>query len=46
MVFKLVEAAQKNWTVLNGKNQLPKIIEGVRFKNGLELKSKLKKHAA
>lgn len=46
MVFKLVEAAQKNWTVLNGKNQLPKIIEGVRFKNGLELKPKSKKRAA
>ena len=31
MVFKLVEAAQKNWNVLDGKNQLPKIIEGVRW---------------
>ncbi len=46
MVFKLIEAAQKNWTVLNGKNQLPKIIEGVRFKNGLEYKLKTKSHAA
>ncbi len=46
MVFKLVEAAQKNWKVLDGKNQLPKIIEGVRFKNGLELKPKSQKRAA
>ena len=46
MVFKLVGAAQKKWSILNGKNQLPKIIEGVRFKNGLELKSKAKKRAA
>ncbi len=36
------EAAQKKWPVLNGKNRLPKIIEGVSFKNGLELESRAK----
>ena len=31
MVFKLVEGAQKSWRRLDGHNQLPKIIEGVKF---------------
>jgi hypothetical protein len=31
MVFKLVEAAQKSWRRLDGHNQLPKIIQGVKF---------------
>jgi hypothetical protein len=35
MVFKLVEAAQKNWRRLDGQNQLPKLIEGVKFINGI-----------
>jgi transposase-like protein len=37
MVFKLVEAAQKNWRKLDGHNQLPKIIQGVKFTDGLEV---------
>ena len=36
MVFKLVEGAQKSWRRLDGHNQLPKIIEGVKFIDGLE----------
>ena len=36
MVFKLVEAAQKSWRRLDGHNQLPKIIQGVKFTDGLE----------
>jgi putative transposase len=35
MVFKLVEAAQKSWRRLDGQNQLPKLIEGVQFTNGI-----------
>ena len=31
MVFKLVDAAQKSWRRLDGHNQLPKLIQGVRF---------------
>jgi putative transposase len=31
MIFKLAEAAEKNWRRLDGHNQLPKIILGVRF---------------
>jgi putative transposase len=37
MVFKLVEAAQKSWRRLDGRNQLPKLIEGVKFTNGIEV---------
>jgi putative transposase len=37
MVFKLVIAASKTWRRLNGENQLPKIIGGVRFQDGIEV---------
>ena len=37
MVFKLVEAAQKSWRRLDGHNQLPKLILGVKFTDGLEV---------
>jgi putative transposase len=37
MVFKLVEAAQKSWRRLDGHNQLPKLIQGVMFTDGLEV---------
>ncbi len=37
MVFKIVEAAQKTWRRLDGHNQLPKVVSGVRFADGLEV---------
>jgi transposase-like protein len=37
MVFKLVEAAQRSWRRLDGHNQLPKLILGVKFNDGLEI---------
>ena len=37
MVFKLVMAAAKTWRRLKGENQLPKVVEGVRFRNGAEV---------
>ena len=40
MVFKLVEAAQKSWRRLDGNSQLPKLILGVRFADGLEVVAK------
>jgi hypothetical protein len=40
MVFKLVEAAQKSWRRLDGNNQLPKLILGVKFTDGLEVIAK------
>ena len=37
MVFSLVIAASKTWRRLKGTNHLPKIIAGVRFKDGIEV---------
>ena len=37
MVFKLVMAAAKTWRRLKGENQLPKVIQGATFKNGVEV---------
>ncbi len=36
MVFKLVQAAEKTWRRLDGHNQLPKLIQGVKFIDGIE----------
>ena len=36
MVFKLVDGAQKSWRRLDGHNQLPKLIQGVKFTDGIE----------
>jgi len=38
MVFKLVIAASKTWRRLKGTNQLPKVIAGVRFNDGIEVR--------
>jgi transposase-like protein len=37
MVFKLVMAAAMTWRRLKGENQLPKVIQGVTFRNGVEV---------
>jgi len=37
MVFKLVRAAAKTWRRLKGETQLPKVVQGVRFRNGVEV---------
>ena len=36
MIFKLAQAAEKSWRRLDGHNQLPKVIQGVRFIDGVE----------
>ncbi len=36
MIFKLAQAAEKSWRRLNGHNQLPKLIQGVKFVDGIE----------
>lgn len=46
MVFKLVNAAAKTWRRLNGENQLPKVVQGVKFKNGIEVTEMPAHHAA
>jgi len=40
MVFKPVEAAQKSWRRLDGHNQLPKLVLGVTFNDGIEVITK------
>jgi putative transposase len=42
MVFKLVMAAAKTWRRLQGQNQLPKVIKGVKFRHGIEVAPKTK----
>lgn len=37
MVFKLIEGVQKSWRRLDGPNQLPKLIRGVKFADGIEV---------
>ena len=37
MVFKLVTAAAKTWRRLKGENQLPKVVQGITFINGVEV---------
>ena len=37
MTFKLAEAAEKSWRRLDGHNQLPKVILGVHFADGVEV---------
>jgi transposase-like protein len=46
MVFKLVMAAAKTWRRLKGENQLPKVIAGVTFQNGVEIVNTREQNAA
>lgn len=46
MVFKLVTAAAKTWRRLKGENQLPKVVQGVTFTNGVEVTETSAKSAA
>jgi putative transposase len=46
MVFKLVMAAAKTWRRLKGENQLPKVIAGVTFRNGVEVINTPEQNAA
>lgn len=46
MVFTLIQAASKKWLRLKGRNQLPKVIEGIKFNNGLEVTNDAENRAA
>ena len=37
MVFTHIQAASKKWLRLKGRNQLPKLIEGIKFTDGAEM---------
>jgi len=45
MVFKLIMAAAKSWRRLQGQNQLPKVIKGVKFRDGIEVAPETKSAA-
>jgi putative transposase len=36
MVFKLTKTAEQNWRKLKGHGRLAQVIEGLRFKDGLQ----------
>jgi putative transposase len=46
MVFKLIKNAEKTWRKLDGKNQLPKVILGVKFSDGVEVLENCERIAA
>ena len=46
MVFKLVEGAQRSWRRLDGHAQLPKLILGVKFSDGLEVAARATRQTA
>ena len=37
MAFKRVEVARRSWRRLGGPNQLPKVVLGAKFRDGLEV---------
>ncbi len=46
MVFKLVMAAAKTWRRLKGENQLPKVVLGTTFRDGVEVLTDTPKQTA
>ena len=46
MVFTLIQAASKKWLRLKGRNQLPKVIEGIKFTDGVEVTDDAETRAA
>jgi transposase-like protein len=40
MVFKMIQTAQNSWRRLDGQNQLPKVITGIKFTDGIEASQK------
>lgn len=46
MVFKLVMAASKSWRRLKGENQLPKVIAGIKFTDGVAIDLATNQNAA
>jgi len=46
MIFKLAEAAEKSWRRLDGHTQLPKVILGVQFNDGIEVRPQAQAAAA
>jgi hypothetical protein len=45
-VFTRIQAAAKKWLRLKGRNQLPKVVEGTNFNDGVEVTDDAKIRAA
>jgi hypothetical protein len=43
MIFKLGMSAEKNWRRLRGFQQLAKVIDGVKFRDGIEVQQRVHK---
>jgi len=43
LIFRLILRAQKRWRRINAPEVVQKVIEGVKFENGIEVKSEKKK---
>ena len=39
MMFKLGQCAEKKWRRLRGFNYLAKVVTGIKFKDGIEVKA-------
>ncbi len=46
MVFTLIQSASKKWLRLKGRNQLPKVIEGIISNDGIEVMDDTQNRAA
>ena len=46
MVFKLITTAARTWRRLKGENQLPKVVQGITFRNGVEVTNTPNQNAA
>ena len=46
VVFKFPETPEQSWRRLDGHNLLPKLILGVKFTDGIEIKSRAQHGAA
>lgn len=46
MVVTLIHTAAKSWRYLNGRTQSPKVIEGIKFRNGIEVNDATETNAA
>ena len=44
-VFKLMMVASRTWRRLQGQNQLPKVVNGIKFKDGIEAVAEIKSAA-
>ena len=45
LMVKLVMAASRTWRRLQGQNQLPKVVNGIKFKDGIEAVAEIKSAA-